>query len=615
MAVSVVTAADGSRLVRGYGLADHPNILGGLLAFASLLLVVAPGRDDPARTGLGEAAVRRRCRGAAAHVLARPRAWRSAWAFVVLAGDARGAAARRTARRSGMSSARRRSPRIVCLPFALAYGPYVLARSDPFGRHRAPRCVRSSEREALTIAANDVFLDHPVLGVGLGGLPLGDPRRTAAVRRTRTSPRTSCCSTSRPRPARWAALLYLAILVTPWLALARHRPRWTPELARRVGGPRRGQRRRPLRLLHVDLPGGPDLDLGRARAVGRGLPARDRAGLRDRAALAVRRPQRGGGRCLRSCSSRRCSSTSRSCSLLFGFGVNFLYLTRRRDPDPRPPARPSRSRPRTLAVGHRPAADLQRALRGAPARSRRSPRSTTRSTGSRSRSSTTPPTRPATIVADAGRAAARAPGLDDPPRPAREPARLQGGRARVRLDAGAGRAARDLRRRLRAAAATSCGDTVPVLRGRRGPRVRPGPLGPHEPRLLAADAAPGALDRRPLRRRAGRPLGVGGNWFNFNGTAGVWRRDALDRRRRLARRHADRGPRPLVSRVHLARLARRRMSATSTAPAELPVSFNAYRRQQHRWARGSFECAFKHLAADLAGAGPAVGEGRRRRST
>jgi len=30
-------------------------------------------------------------------------------------------------------------------------------------------------------------------------------------------------------------------------------------------------------------------------------------------------------------------------------------------------------------------------------------------------------------------------------------------------------------------------------------------------------------------------------------------------------------------------------------PAELPVNFGAYRRQQHRWARGSFECALKLL--------------------
>jgi hypothetical protein len=31
------------------------------------------------------------------------------------------------------------------------------------------------------------------------------------------------------------------------------------------------------------------------------------------------------------------------------------------------------------------------------------------------------------------------------------------------------------------------------------------------------------------------------------------------------------------------------------SPAELPVGFDAFRRQQHRWARGSFECAYKHV--------------------
>jgi hypothetical protein len=30
-------------------------------------------------------------------------------------------------------------------------------------------------------------------------------------------------------------------------------------------------------------------------------------------------------------------------------------------------------------------------------------------------------------------------------------------------------------------------------------------------------------------------------------------------------------------------------------PAELPITFAAYRRQQHRWARGSLECAVQHL--------------------
>ena len=45
-----------------------------------------------------------------------------------------------------------------------------------------------------------------------------------------------------------------------------------------------------------------------------------------------------------------------------------------------------------------------------------------------------------------------------------------------------------------------------------------------------------------------------GRFFNFNGTAGIWRRDGHRRRRRLAARHADRGPRPSLPRA-AARLA------------------------------------------------------------
>ena len=85
----------------------------------------------------------------------------------------------------------------------------------------------------------------------------------------------------------------------------------------------------------------------------------------------------------------------------------------------------------------------------------------------------------------------------------------------------------------------------------------------------------------------------GGQWFNFNGTAGIWRRaalldaggwehDTLTEDLDISYRAFLRGWRAALLR-------------DVEAPAELPVSFNAYRRQQHRWARGSFECAFKHL--------------------
>lgn len=81
--------------------------------------------------------------------------------------------------------------------------------------------------------------------------------------------------------------------------------------------------------------------------------------------------------------------------------------------------------------------------------------------------------------------------------------------------------------------------------------------------------------------------------FNFNGTAGVWRKSAiLD----AGGWHAD----TLTEDMDLSyRAFLRGWSAVYAgdveAPAELPVSFTAYRRQQYRWARGSLECAIKYL--------------------
>jgi len=102
-----------------------------------------------------------------------------------------------------------------------------------------------------------------------------------------------------------------------------------------------------------------------------------------------------------------------------------------------------------------------------------------------------------------------------------------------------------------------------------------------------------AIDGHFAVEQAGR--WAGGQWFNFNGTAGLWRRTAL----------VDAGgwetdtlteDLDISYRAFLAGWRAAYLRAVE-APAELPVSFNAYRRQQHRWARGSFECAIKHLPA------------------
>ncbi len=81
--------------------------------------------------------------------------------------------------------------------------------------------------------------------------------------------------------------------------------------------------------------------------------------------------------------------------------------------------------------------------------------------------------------------------------------------------------------------------------------------------------------------------------FNFNGTAGVWRKSAI----------MDAGgwqAETLTEDMDLSyRVFLKGWSAHYAidveAPSELPVSFTAYRRQQYRWARGSLECAIKYI--------------------
>jgi cellulose synthase/poly-beta-1,6-N-acetylglucosamine synthase-like glycosyltransferase len=95
-----------------------------------------------------------------------------------------------------------------------------------------------------------------------------------------------------------------------------------------------------------------------------------------------------------------------------------------------------------------------------------------------------------------------------------------------------------------------------------------------------------------------------GRFFNFNGTAGIWRTAAIDAAGGwqhdtltedldLSYRAQLRGWRF----VYLPELA---------VPSELPVDMNAFKTQQHRWAKGSVETCRKLLGPLLAGDLPAA---------
>jgi cellulose synthase/poly-beta-1,6-N-acetylglucosamine synthase-like glycosyltransferase len=88
------------------------------------------------------------------------------------------------------------------------------------------------------------------------------------------------------------------------------------------------------------------------------------------------------------------------------------------------------------------------------------------------------------------------------------------------------------------------------------------------------------------RNRAGR-------FFNFNGTAGVWRREAID----------DAGGwqhDTLTEDLDLSYRAQLRgwrfvFVSDLIEPAEVPVEMNAFKSQQHRWAKGSIQTCRKLL--------------------
>ncbi len=88
-----------------------------------------------------------------------------------------------------------------------------------------------------------------------------------------------------------------------------------------------------------------------------------------------------------------------------------------------------------------------------------------------------------------------------------------------------------------------------------------------------------------------------GHWFNFNGTAGVWRKSAIE--------DADgwQGD-TLTEDVDLSYRAQMKgwrfiYRPDIVCPAEVPASMTAFKSQQHRWSKGAIQVAKKLLPAIL----------------
>lgn len=88
-----------------------------------------------------------------------------------------------------------------------------------------------------------------------------------------------------------------------------------------------------------------------------------------------------------------------------------------------------------------------------------------------------------------------------------------------------------------------------------------------------------------------------GRFFNFNGTAGLWRREAIEQgggwQHDTLTEDLDLSYRALLRGWRFVYLAEH------AAPAELPAEMNAFKSQQFRWAKGSVEVARKLLPTVL----------------
>src|SRR4030095_6900008 len=84
-----------------------------------------------------------------------------------------------------------------------------------------------------------------------------------------------------------------------------------------------------------------------------------------------------------------------------------------------------------------------------------------------------------------------------------------------------------------------------------------------------------------------------GLFFNFNGTAGIWRRDAIidagGWEHDTLTEDLDLSYRAQLKGWHFVFLA------DLVTPAELPVDMNGFKSQQHRWTKGSIQTCLKLL--------------------
>lgn len=164
-----VVMGEGFRFLRAYGLSDHPNILGGCLAFGLVLLLAVTLYGKRRQPALA----------AALFLIVFPALAmtfsRSAWLSLMAAGGFMVACEALARRWDAVKRAL-----LLGMLSLLAASPFIVENWNLFRlRMDADEIVRDAVRERafLMEAGNTLFVEHSAIGVGLGASPLAMKRR------------------------------------------------------------------------------------------------------------------------------------------------------------------------------------------------------------------------------------------------------------------------------------------------------------------------------------------------------------------------------------------------------------------------------------------------------
>lgn len=207
--------------LRAYGLTAHPNILGGCLAFALILLALWHIESNPKWRGLLALLFGV---GALALLFTFSRAAWLALGTAILLMLLMFWRARQLQPAFDLV-ALMLATLILLVPFAWSNAGYLGARLNPTepsmftGENRAV-----VEREALNTAANKIFSDHALIGIGLGALPIS-LRNTFPDFPFDYQPAHVVLLDAAAETGIFGALFYFIALIAPWIALLANRRR------------------------------------------------------------------------------------------------------------------------------------------------------------------------------------------------------------------------------------------------------------------------------------------------------------------------------------------------------------------------------------------------------